>query len=84
MSWATMEPQEFYTLDEVTKILRISERSIRQIIRARRMAHYQPTPGGRILVRHADLMEYLERMRVDVQPETEPRHGNARREKNCG
>lgn len=71
MTWDTRETKEFYFLDEVAEILRMDEASVRRIIQAGRMVKHQSKPGAKIRIRHRDLMGYVERMRVDVEPEKE-------------
>lgn len=71
MTWQTIEPKDFYFLAEVAEILRMDEASVRRIIAAKRMVKHQDRPGGKIRIRHADLEAYVERMRVNVEPEKE-------------
>ncbi|MDP2876741.1 MAG: helix-turn-helix domain-containing protein [Holophaga sp.] len=81
--WDTIETQEFYTLREVGKILRMSKKHVYQrLIRRKvkvggkvqhrtRLRHHQDGPGAEILVRHRDLLAYVEAMAVNVDPEME-------------
>lgn len=72
MSWDTMEAREFYTLDEVADILRVDPETLRRgVIRRKRLRHHREGKGGRILVRHRDLLAYIEGMAVEVAPEQE-------------
>ena len=81
--WATIETQEFYTLREVAKILRMSKKHVyERLIRRKttvdgkttyitRLRHHQDSPGSDIIVWHVDLVAYVERMAVDITPEQE-------------
>lgn len=71
MEWDTMEKREFYLVPEVAEILRMSVENLRGIIKAQRLKSYQEKPGSTVLIRHGDLMRFLDGMRVDVQPEKE-------------
>lgn len=66
----TREQQEFYTLQEVAALLRMDVEHMRKsLIKRRRIAYHQSSPGSSILIRHADLLDYVARMRVSTQPE---------------
>ncbi len=70
MSWDVAERHEFYTLSEVAEILRRTRAGVyRRLIRRRRLAHHQDEPGGPILVRHRDLMEYVDQTRIEADKE---------------
>jgi excisionase family DNA binding protein len=72
VSWDIAETREFYTLAEVGAILRMDPEHVRRkLIGRKRLRHYRPVKGGRILVRHRDLEAYMERQAVDVAPEKE-------------
>lgn len=71
MSWDTIETREFYFVDEVAEILRMDVRSVSRLIKTRKIAAHQEKPGAKIRIRHRDLMAFVERMRVDVEPEKE-------------
>lgn len=76
MSWDTIETREVYFVDEVAEILRMDERSVRRLIKAGKIVVHQEKPGAKIRIRHRDLLAFVERMRVDVEPEKE-RKGKA-------
>jgi hypothetical protein len=81
--WDTIETQEFYTLREVGKILRMSKKHVyKRLIRRKlkvdghvryvtRLRYHQDGPGAEITVRHRDLVAYVEAMAVNVDPELE-------------
>lgn len=69
MTWATHETKEFYFLDEVAEIARMSLRSLRSIIRRGRLRVHQEKPGATIRVRHADLVAFIDGMRCEVLPD---------------
>jgi excisionase family DNA binding protein len=71
MSWDTVATKEFYFVDEVAEILRMDVRSLSRIIKSKRITVHQEKPGAKIRIRHRDLMAFVERMRVDVEPEKE-------------
>lgn len=83
MKWATIPEQEFYTLAEVGKILRMSKkhvyqrlirRKVREAGRVRyvtRLRHHQDGPGAEITVWHADLVAYVRSTAVEVDAELE-------------
>lgn len=72
MIWDIAETREFYTLAEVGAILRMDPEHVRRkLIGRKRLRHYRPVKGGRILVRHRDLLAYIEGMAVEVEPEKE-------------
>lgn len=72
MTWDTMEPREFYTLEEVADILRLTKWQVhRALIKRRRIRFHQAGKGKPIRIRHRDLEAYIESMAVDVRPETE-------------
>lgn len=72
MKWATIEEQEFYTLREVAKILRMSKKHVyERLIVRKRLRYHQDGPGAEIIVWHVDLVAYVERMAVDITPEQE-------------
>lgn len=72
MKWATIETQEFYTLREVAKILRMHKKhAYERLIVRKRLRYHQDGKGAEIIVWHADLVEYVQRMAVDVTPELE-------------
>ncbi len=66
-----MEPREFYFVAEVAEILRMDPERLRLLIKAKRIAFHQDHRGAQIRIKHSDLMDYLERIRVDVEPEKE-------------
>jgi len=86
-TWATQEAHEFYFVEEVAEILRMDVKSVRRLIKQRRIAVYQDKPGAVVRIAHADLMAYLCRMRVEVEPEKEHKENKSEinaKEKVCG
>lgn len=71
MTWDTIEAKEFYFVDEVATILRMDVASVRRLLTGKKMPKHQAKPGAKIRIRHRDLMDYVDRMRVDVEPEKE-------------
>jgi excisionase family DNA binding protein len=69
-----------YLLPEVCSYLRMDERSVRRILRRRKLAYIQDGPGATIRVSHEALMEYVGRMTVHVEPEKE----RTKKPKACG
>lgn len=81
--WETIETHEFYTLREVGEILRTSPKHVYQrLIRRKvrqggqvkvitRLRHYQDGAGAEILVRHGDLVAYVEGIAVNADAEME-------------
>lgn len=81
--WDTLETREFYTLGEVGKILRMSKKHVYQrLIRRKvkvngrvqhrtRLRYHQDGAGAEILVRHRDLLAYVEGMAKAVDAELE-------------
>ncbi|MGE4263384.1 MAG: helix-turn-helix domain-containing protein [Desulfovibrio sp.] len=71
-SLETLPLQDFYTLAEVAGVLRMDPKTMfRRIIKRRRIAFHQESPGSTILIRRDDFLEFLARMRVEVDPELE-------------
>jgi len=72
VTWETIETKDFYFVDEVAAILRMDVASVRRLLKApNKMPKHQDKKGGKIRIRHCDLEAYVERMRVDVEPEKE-------------
>lgn len=81
--WDTVETREFYTLREVAEILRMDAKTVYKrlinrkvkvsgtVRRMTRLRHFQDGKGTEILVRHRDLVAYVEKMTVDVDQELE-------------
>lgn len=70
MTWKTIETKDFYFVDEVAAILRMDVASVRRLLKGK-MPKHQDKKGGKIRIRHCDLEAYVDRMRVDVEPEKE-------------
>lgn len=74
-SLETLPHMDFYTLTEVAGVLRMDPKTMfRRLIKRRRIAFHQESPGSMILIRRDDLIEFLDRMRVEVEPEFERSH----------
>ncbi|OIO03148.1 MAG: hypothetical protein AUJ49_04935 [Desulfovibrionaceae bacterium CG1_02_65_16] len=71
MTLSTMPAREFYTLPEVADALRMTVDNLRKLVRNKRIAVHQDRPGAKVLIHRSDLEGYVNRMRVEVEPEKE-------------
>jgi hypothetical protein len=65
----------FYTMAEVSEVLRMDTKTVlRRLIKRRRIAYHQYSPGCAILIGHDDLVNFISGMRVERLPEIETEH----------
>jgi excisionase family DNA binding protein len=51
---------KYMTVDEVAEYIRASQRHIRRLISENKIPHYQPEPGGKILLIRSEVDAYVQ------------------------